>query len=304
MQHVPALVLPERSRPDLRVVLELLKPITWFAPMWAFLCGAVSSGGSFSANWAAFLGGVLLCGPCVCATSQAANDWFDRHVDAINEPNRPIPSGRMPGRWGLYVAVGWTGLSLVVAGALGPWALGGAAVGLALAWAYSAPPLRLKESGWWGPAAVGFCYEGLPWFTAAAIGAGTLPDGRTLAILALYSLGAHGIMTLNDFKSVEGDRRTGVRSLPATLGVEAAARLACWIMAAPQVVVAALLFSWGAPAHGGAVLALLGVQGLLMARLLAAPRERAPWYNATGTTLYVLGMLVAAFALRFAGGPA
>jgi len=35
-----------------------------------------------------------------------------------------------------------------------------------------------------------------------------------------------------------------------------------------------------------------------MVRLLRAPRERAPWYNATGTSLYVLGMLVTAIALR------
>ena len=64
--------------------------------------------------------GVLLAGPLVCATSQAVNDWFDRHVDAINEPQRPIPSGRMPGRWGLCIAIGWTALSLLVATVLGP----------------------------------------------------------------------------------------------------------------------------------------------------------------------------------------
>jgi chlorophyll synthase len=34
-----------------------------------------------------------------------------------------------------------------------------------------------------------------------------------------------------------------------------------------------------------------------MLRLLDDPRGRAPWYNATGTTLYVLGMLSTAFAL-------
>ena len=65
-------------------------------------------------------------GPLVCATSQAVNDWFDRHVDAINEPHRPIPSGRMPGRWGLYIAIAWTVLSLLVAAALGPWGFGAA----------------------------------------------------------------------------------------------------------------------------------------------------------------------------------
>ena len=43
---------------------------------------------------------------------------------------------------------------------------------------------------------------------------------------------------------------------------------------------------------------LLVVQLALMARLLRDPRALAPWYNATGVTLYVLGMLVCAFALR------
>jgi chlorophyll synthase len=35
-----------------------------------------------------------------------------------------------------------------------------------------------------------------------------------------------------------------------------------------------------------------------MRRLLADPRGRAPWYNGTGVSLYVAGMLVSAFALK------
>src|SRR4051812_21882748 len=124
--------LGSAARPDWSAVLELLKPITWFAPMWAFGCGVVSSGVPTHGRWPLILAGVLLAGPLVCATSQAVNDWFARHVDAINEPNRPIPSGRVPGRWGLYIAIGWTALSLLVASALGPWAFGAAVVGLLL----------------------------------------------------------------------------------------------------------------------------------------------------------------------------
>ncbi len=287
------------SRPDPAVVLELLKPITWFAAMWAFMCGLVSAGFSLSqANWPVFVAGVLLAGPLVCGTSQAVNDWFDRHVDAINEPNRPIPSGRLPGRWGLYIAVLWTGLSLVVSTALGIWGVVAAVVGLALAWAYSAPPFRLKENGWWGNAACALCYEGLSWFTGAVVIVGGLPDARITTLALLYSLGAHGIMTLNDFKSVEGDAKMGVRSLPVQLGVKAAGQLACVIMAVAQVAVVALLVWWGKPTHAAIVAALLVAQIGLMARLLQKPRELAPWYNATGVTLYVLGMLVSAFAVR------
>ena len=287
------------SRPQLSAVTELLKPITWFPPMWAFACGVVASGVALGDRWWLVGLGVLLAGPLVCATSQAVNDWFDRHVDAINEPHRPIPSGRMPGRWGLYIAVAWTLLSLLVATALGPWGFGAAVVGLALAWAYSAPPLRLKTNGWWGNAACGICYEGVAWATGAAVMAGSLmPDGRSLALAALYSAGAHGIMTLNDFKSVDGDRRMGVGSLPVRLGVPAAARTACAFMLLPQFVVVGLLLHWNQPIHALGVGVLIGLQGLMMKRFLAQPSERALWYSGFGVPLFVLGMLVSAFALR------
>jgi chlorophyll synthase len=280
-------------------IAELLKPITWFPPMWAFGCGVVASGAPIDGRWWLVITGVVLAGPLVCATSQAVNDWFDRHVDAINEPNRPIPSGRMPGRWGLGVAIVWTLLSLAVASALGPVGFAAALFGLVLAWAYSAPPLRLKRNGWWGNAACGLCYEGLAWITGAAIMAGGgWPSLPSLILAALYSAGAHGIMTLNDFKSIEGDRRTGIGSLPVRLGVRRAALAACWTMALPQALVVFVLFDWERPGHAAAVAALLAAQLVLMRRFVAAPLERATWYSGLGVTLYVIGMLVSAFALR------
>ena len=278
---------------------ELLKPITWFPPMWAFGCGVVASGVPIAQRWPVVVAGIVLAGPLVCATSQAVNDWFDRDVDAINEPHRPIPSGRMPGRWGLAIAIIWTLLSLLVATALGPWGFGAAAAGLVLAWAYSAPPIRLKRNGWWGNAACAACYEGLAWVTGAAVMAGgAMPDARTLLLAALYSIGAHGIMTLNDFKAIDGDRQMGIRSLPVQLGIEMSARVACIIMAVPQVVVVVSLIVWQRPVHALAVGFMLLVQLILMDRFLENPKARATWYSGLGVTLYVIGMLVSAFALR------
>ena len=294
----PAQTPPALTRPDLASVLEYMHPITWFAPMWALMCGIVSSGVSIADHWQVFVAGVLLAGPMVCGTSQAVNDWYDRHVDAINEPERPIPSGRIPGSWGFYIAVIWTVLSLLLATVLGPWGFGAATFGLILAWAYSAPPFRLKQNGWWGNLACGFAYEGMPWFTGAAIMAGGFPDWRIVLFATLYSLGAHGIMTLNDFKSVEGDIKTGVRSIPVQLGVTGAARLACFVMALPQVIVIACLIAWDRPFYADAIGLSLAIQFFLMNRFLKNPKGEAIFYNATGTTLYVLGMLVAAFALR------
>jgi chlorophyll synthase len=286
-------------------ITELLKPVTWFPPMWAFTCGVVASGVPLDGRWVLLAIGVLLAGPLVCATSQAVNDWFDRHVDAINEPQRPIPSGRMPGRWGLYVAIGWTILSLLVATALGTWGFVAAVAGLLLAWAYSAPPLRLKRNGWWGNAACGLSYEGLAWITGAAVMAGgAMPGGRSLALALLYSLGAHGIMTLNDFKSMRGDREMGIGSLPVRLGANTAAVTACVFMAAPQLAVIALLVSWGRPAHAAGVAALLLGQFALMAWFLRQPVQRALFYSGFGVPLFVAGMMVSAFALRGLGAPA
>jgi len=291
------------ARPAFSAVLELLKPITWFAPMWAFACGVVSTGLPAEDRWPVIAAGVLLTGPLVCGTSQAVNDWYDRHVDAINEPNRPIPSGRIPGSWGLTIAIAWTVISMIVATALGPWGFGAAAIGMILAWAYSAPPMRLKRNGWWGNSAVAACYEGLPWFTGAAVMAAARPDWQILAVAVLYSAGAHGIMTLNDFKSVEGDQAMGIGSLPVRLGVERAGQLACIVMFVPQAFVVALLLWLSRPWHSIAILLLMAVQLVLMRRLLESPRERAPWYNGTGTTLYVFGMLISAFALHKVGAP-
>jgi len=291
--------LPPIALPRLSAVKELFKPITWFPPMWAFACGVVASGVSFKDNWMLILIGILLAGPLVCATSQAVNDWFDRHVDAINEPNRPIPSGRVPGRWGLYLAVLWTIVSLTVALALGPWGFGAAALGLALAWAYSMPPLRLKENGWWGNLACGLSYEGLAWITGAAVMAGgAFPETRSVILALLYSLGAHGIMTLNDFKSMRGDAQMGVRSLPVQLGPRRAAFTACMVMAFPQMAVVVLLAFWQMPLHSTAVFLLLIGQGLLMAWFLKKPIERALYYSGFGVPLFVIGMMVSAFALR------
>ncbi len=287
------------QRPELSTVAELLKPITWFPPMWAFSCGVVSSGKSLTDNWVLIVWGVLLAGPLVCASSQAVNDWFDRHVDAINEPNRPIPSGRMPGRWGFYIAVLWTLLSIFWAWPLGPWGFAATALGLLLSWAYSTPPIRLKNNGWWGNSACALSYEGLAWVTGAAVMlGGEMPSYNAIVLALLYSFGAHGIMTLNDFKAVEGDAQMGVRSLPVQLGVIKAACTACGFMLFAQWAVAILLLEWGSPNSALAVLLLSICQLPLMLRFIQSPVEKALSVSAFGVPLFVSGMMVSAWSLR------
>lgn len=287
------------ARPDPRAVLTLLKPVTWFPPMWAFTCGVVSSGQPLSGRWGVLALGIGITGPLVCASSQAVNDWFDRDVDAINEPHRPIPSGRIPGQWGLAIAIAWTVLSLIAAIPLGVLGLGAVSLALLFSWGYSAPPFRFKLNGWLGNAAVGFTYEGLAWVTGAAlmIGQPSLPWQIVVAAL-FYSIGAHGIMTLNDFKAIEGDRRMGVGSLPVKLGVEPAAHVASAVMLMPQWVVLTMLLVIGKPWHAGTIGVLMAVQFGIMRWFVQSPRERALALSAFGVPFSVAGMMVTAFAIR------
>ena len=283
--------------PNFMVVLELLKPITWFPPMWAFACGVISSGISVVENLDLLILGLIVAGPVVCGMSQAANDWCDRHVDRINEPNRPIPSGRMPGNWGLKIALGMTVLALGLGWQLGIWGFIATIIAALAAWAYSIEPIRLKRSGIWGPGLVGLCYEGIPWFTGAAVMLQAFPDTKIILVAIAYAIGAHGIMTLNDFKALKGDKALGINSLPVQLGPERAAKIACYVMAIPQVVVITLLFAWGLTMFSIFVSLLLIGQIIAMRRLLNDPEKFAPWYNSTGVLMFVSGMMVCALGL-------
>jgi chlorophyll synthase len=139
----------------------------------------------------------------------------------------------------------------------------------------------------------------LAWLTGTAVMlGGAWPGPTSVALALLYSVGAHGIMTLNDFKAIEGDRRMGVASLPVQLGAQGAARMACVFMLVPQAAVALLLAHWQLPWHALAVFALALLQGPLMAKFLRQPVERALQVSAFGVPLFVSGMMVSAWGLR------
>ena len=78
-----------------KIRLQLMKPVTWIPLMWGVLCGAASSGRftwTFE-NVAVSLACMLMSGPLLTGYTQTINDYYDRDIDAINEPYRPIPSG-------------------------------------------------------------------------------------------------------------------------------------------------------------------------------------------------------------------
>ena len=155
-----------------KIRLQLMKPITWIPLMWGVVCGAASSG---EYTWsidnvlkAALC--MLMSGPLLTGYTQVVNELYDREIDAVNEPYRPIPSGA------ISIPQVVTQIFVLLAGGIGVaylldraanhdfpimtcLAIGGAFV----AYIYSAPPLKLKQNGWLGTFALGASYIALPW---------------------------------------------------------------------------------------------------------------------------------------------
>ncbi len=296
------LALENVNKPGFRIepsaILPLMKPVTWFPPMWAFACGVVSTGENIADNWSILLRGVLLAGPLMCAMSQTMNDYFDREVDAINEPERPIPAGKISksASWLITFALIVTGF--LVALSIHPYVVVIAFVGVLMSHAYSGPPIRAKRNGWFGNLIVGLAYEGVAWLTGSFAITQGVPSGETIALAIIFSLGAHGIMTLNDFKSVVGDTIRKVASIPVQLGEKRAAILASIIMDVAQLSAISILIVKGSITTTLIALILLIAQLPMQKILIANPREKAVWYNAFGTLLYVLSMMVCAVGIR------
>lgn len=299
-----AMMLPFANRGDgaARINASLrtfAKPGTWFAPMWAILVGCVAGGATwtFPAVGKVLLG-MILAGPLLCAFSQIANDWFDRDVDRINEPERPTAANLLSPRTVFGVALVLAAAALGLAASLGTTVLWLSLGGLALALAYSAPPLRLKaRNGWLANAACAFSYEGFAWVAGTAI-FGRITTG-TIVLATLYSLGSHGLMTLNDFKSYEGDKRLGLRSLPVLLGLGGALRAAFIFIDLFQVLAIAYVLAHRMWLAAGIMFVLFVIQLPMQRKLATDPKGLAPWYCASAIPPFVWGMLAAALAIRY-----
>jgi chlorophyll synthase len=305
MTHTP------KPLPFLKVMFTLMEPYTWFAPTWAFVVGCVASHSIYfdpaGDLWASVVSigkiaiGTLMAGPLLVGFSQVWNDWCDRDVDAINQPERLIPSGQAT-RGQVFAIIALLGISaMAVAWFLGPPVAVVAFVGIVIALAYSAEPIRLKKNGWLGNLAIGLTYETCAWiaghltFDPQLQSAGA---GRSLLLALLYGLGVVGTMIINDFKSVAGDRKMGIRSIPAMYGESRAARLAVVIINAAQLIAIGLQVAWGSVITAGVCFLLLLAQLRSQLQLIREPTQpMAVRYNLIGIPPYTWAMLVAAIGL-------
>ncbi|MGK7882345.1 MAG: chlorophyll synthase ChlG [Crocosphaera sp.] len=289
--------------------LQLMKPITWIPLIWGVVCGAASSGNYIWSleNFLMAAACMLLSGPLMAGYTQTLNDFYDREIDAINEPYRPIPSGAISVPQVVTQILVLLGLGLGLSYGLDRWVghdfpimlcltIGGAF----LAYIYSAPPLKLKQNGWLGNYALGASYIALPWWAGHAL-FGEL--NLTIVILTLfYSLAGLGIAVVNDFKSVEGDRQLGLKSLPVMFGVNTAAWLCVIMIDLFQAGIGAYLIYIHQNLYAAIVLLLVIPQITFQDMyFLRDPLENDVKYQASAQPFLVLGMLVAGLALGHAG---
>jgi chlorophyll/bacteriochlorophyll a synthase len=291
-----------------KIRLQLMKPITWIPLIWGVVCGAASSG---EYTWtvenvlkAALC--MLMSGPLLTGYTQTINDFYDREIDAINEPYRPIPSGAISIPQVtiqiIILLMGGIGVAYILDRAanhefpmLTCLAIGGAFV----AYIYSAPPLKLKQNGWLGNYALGASYIALPWWAGHAL-FGTL--NWTIVVLTLfYSLAGLGIAVVNDFKSVEGDEKLGLKSLPVMFGIGTAAWICVLMIDIFQAGIALYLMSIHQNLYG-AILLLLVIPQITFQDMyfLRDPLKNDVKYQASAQPFLVLGMLVAGLALGHA----
>ena len=292
-----------------KIRLQLMKPITWIPLIWGVVCGAASAGGFHWTVEDIFKAAtcMLLSGPLMAGYTQTLNDFYDREIDAINEPYRPIPSGAISIPQVVTQIVVLLLGGIAVAGLLDFWAghefpsmvcltLGGAFI----AYIYSAPPLKLKQNGWLGNYALGSSYIALPWWAGHAL-FGHL--NWTIVILTLfYSLAGLGIAVVNDFKSVEGDRQLGLKSLPVMFGIGTAAWICVLMIDLFQAGIAGYLISIHQNLYATILLLLIIPQITFQDMyFLRDPLKNDVKYQASAQPFLVLGMLVAGLALGHAG---
>jgi chlorophyll/bacteriochlorophyll a synthase len=288
-----------------KIRLQLMKPITWIPLVWGVVCGAAASG-HYQWNLENFLQSMLcmlMSGPLLAGYTQTINDFYDREIDAINEPYRPIPSGAISVPQVVTQILVLLGAGLGVAVILDRW-VGHefpimtllAVFGAFVAYIYSAPPLKLKQNGWLGNYALGSSYIALPWWAGQAL-FGTLTP--TMIVLTLiYSMAGLGIAIVNDFKSVEGDRSLGLQSLPVMFGIDKAAWICVVMIDVFQLGIAAYLVSIGQ--NLSAVLLVLMVIPQITFQdmyFLRDPLNNDVKYQASAQPFLVIGMLITALAL-------
>ena len=188
------------------------------------------------------------------AAGNAINDYFDREIDAVNRPDRPIPRGAVSPRGALATATVWFAVAVAAAVALPPLAIAIAAVNLVALVTYTS---IFKGTPGLGNALVAYLVGSTFLFGGAAAGS----PRAVLVLAALAGLSTFTREVIKDVEDVAGDREEGLATLPIAVGE----RAALWIGAAALVVAVAVSpLPYRSGTLGAAYLAVVAVADAVM----------------------------------------
>lgn len=196
---------------------EILRPVNSLMLGLAIVIGALITGGTSVLNEPIMLVLAFITGFSLTGASMAINDYFDQKTDEINEPERPLPSGKMEPVEALII----TGL-LSVIGIGASYLVSIRAFGLSvLAWllmmSYSA---WAKKTGFLGNIIVSTCIS-LPFIYGGLI-SGNLFTALNFSLIAFLSNTGREIT--KGIVDVEGDAESGVSTVAVYMGKDFAAK--------------------------------------------------------------------------------
>jgi len=199
--------------------LEIMRPINSLMVGVAIIIGTVITGGINILDNLIILFYSFLTGFTLTGASMAINDYYDRKIDAINEPKRPIPSGRISPQSAVVFTV-----ILSVLGLASSWQISmGAFIIAIFAWAvmmvYS---MWGKRTGFLGNLMVSSCIS-LPFIYGGLI-SGKIPASLSFSLLAFLSNTGREIT--KGIVDIQGDKTAGIRTIAVTHGATRAADIA------------------------------------------------------------------------------
>jgi geranylgeranylglycerol-phosphate geranylgeranyltransferase len=196
-----------------RGLLELTRPGNALAAGFLTFIGAfVADGFGSPIEITAAVGATVF----ATAAGMAINDYFDREIDRINQPDRAIPRGAVTPREALWFSLALFGVAVVLSLTLPAVAIAIAGVNLLALVAYTK---LFKGLPGVGNIVVGYLTGSAFLFGSAAVGS------LTGAIFILFMLAAFSTVAreiIKDVEDIEGDREEGLTTLPIAVGERAA----------------------------------------------------------------------------------
>jgi geranylgeranylglycerol-phosphate geranylgeranyltransferase len=192
--------------------IRLIRPVNCLMMGFAVLVGAVLANtqlGSF--NWLNLLFGFAT-GFTFCAAAMVINDYYDRKIDAINEPLRPIPSGTVKPNEALAFVGVLSLVGFVFAGFVSFLCFVVAAAALAITATYITVG---KRSGLPGNFLVSICVA-IPFIYGSITSIGTV-GLNVLLFASMAFLSNTGREITKGIVDVKGDNAEGIKTLAVRL---------------------------------------------------------------------------------------